>query len=197
MANPIAIECPECHKEMKAPAELQGKRIKCKGCGHAFVVKAAAAPAAAVKKPVDDEDEGPAGPYEFKQIQLKPRCPECAKELPSEDTAVCINCGYNMRTRTRVQTKKTVNITSADRFMWQLPGYLCILFIVVLVILDLLYWRWEPTKDELARSYWAWLSYGGFKVWGIVASLFVIAGLGTFAFKRLILNNEPPEIEVH
>lgn len=197
MANPIVIECPQCHKQMKAPAELQGKRIKCKACGQAFAVQAVPAKPAAPARVADDDDDGQVGPYGFQTIELKHRCPECAKELASEDTVVCLNCGYNLRTRTRVKTKKTVNITSTDRFLWLLPGYLCLLFIVVLLVLDLLYWRWQPDADEMVRSNWAWLSYGGFKVWTIVGSLFVIVGLATFAYRRLLIHNEPPEIEVH
>lgn len=197
MANPIVVECPQCHKQIKAPAELEGKRIKCKACGQAFAVQAAPAAPTAAKPPAADDDEGPAGPYGFKEIKLKARCPECAKELPTEDTVICINCGYNMKTRVRTHIKKTVNITSSDRFMWLLPGYLCILGIVVLIILDLLYWLWKPDADEMARSNWAWLSYGGFKVWGIVASVALIIVLATFAYKRLLVNNEPPEIEIH
>ena len=34
--------CPECKKQMKAPAELEGKKIRCKGCGTPVPVKAAA-----------------------------------------------------------------------------------------------------------------------------------------------------------
>src|SRR5262249_11308644 len=43
MATTIAVSCPECHKQIKAPPEVQGKKIRCKACGHVFVVKAARA----------------------------------------------------------------------------------------------------------------------------------------------------------
>jgi DNA-directed RNA polymerase subunit RPC12/RpoP len=40
MATTIAVSCPECHKQIKAPPDLQGKKIRCKACGHVFLVKA-------------------------------------------------------------------------------------------------------------------------------------------------------------
>ena len=38
MPSMIAVACPECHKEMKAPATLLGKSIRCKHCGHTFAL---------------------------------------------------------------------------------------------------------------------------------------------------------------
>lgn len=38
MTTTIVITCPKCKKQMKAPADLEGKRIKCKPCGTVFVV---------------------------------------------------------------------------------------------------------------------------------------------------------------
>ena len=37
MPASITIVCPECDKEMKAPADVAGKKIRCKGCGAMFV----------------------------------------------------------------------------------------------------------------------------------------------------------------
>jgi DNA-directed RNA polymerase subunit RPC12/RpoP len=43
MATTIAVSCPECDKQIKVPAQVQGKKIRCKACGHTFVVKASSA----------------------------------------------------------------------------------------------------------------------------------------------------------
>ena len=45
----ITTACPSCKREMKVPAELAGKKVRCKGCGAVIPVPAAdaAAPAAA------------------------------------------------------------------------------------------------------------------------------------------------------
>jgi DNA-directed RNA polymerase subunit RPC12/RpoP len=39
MAATFVISCPECQKKFKGREELQGKKIRCPKCGHAFVVE--------------------------------------------------------------------------------------------------------------------------------------------------------------
>jgi hypothetical protein len=50
MASVTEITCPDCDKTLKVPDSVFGKKIKCKYCGHAFVVED------------PDEDEKPAKP---------------------------------------------------------------------------------------------------------------------------------------
>ena len=53
MAEKLDIACPSCGKGMKVPAEVVGKVIRCKACGHTFAVTdPAAKPRPAVAKPV-------------------------------------------------------------------------------------------------------------------------------------------------
>jgi DNA-directed RNA polymerase subunit RPC12/RpoP len=59
MAN-ILITCPKCKKQLPGPAELQGKKIRCKSCGQAFVVKAAAPTKGAPAKTVPASQPGKA-----------------------------------------------------------------------------------------------------------------------------------------
>jgi DNA-directed RNA polymerase subunit RPC12/RpoP len=40
MAETITITCPDCEKQLKGPAELAGKRVRCKFCSHIFTVAA-------------------------------------------------------------------------------------------------------------------------------------------------------------
>ena len=109
MATTIVIVCPECKKEMKAPAELEGKKIRCKGCGSAVPVKATAAPpsakaaappkpakaGAASKKPVKpkpakkrDDDLGDGKPYDVTTLDLAPRClPPDSAARPVDESA--------------------------------------------------------------------------------------------------------------
>ena len=35
----LDVTCPNCDKALKVPADLEGRRVKCKGCDEAFVVK--------------------------------------------------------------------------------------------------------------------------------------------------------------
>jgi hypothetical protein len=62
MATPIAVSCPECHKQIKAPPEVAGKKIRCKACGHTFVAKAA--PDKRPAKAPAPADEVPVSPLE-------------------------------------------------------------------------------------------------------------------------------------
>jgi hypothetical protein len=40
MASTVTVTCPECGKQLKAPPAVLGKKIRCKGCGHAFAARA-------------------------------------------------------------------------------------------------------------------------------------------------------------
>ena len=96
MASPIVVTCPQCEKQIKAPPEAQGKKIRCKGCGHAFVVPAGAAveldehaglkeisaPVKARCAAADEDDDGESNPYGLKEdLETVPRCPHCAKQM--------------------------------------------------------------------------------------------------------------------
>lgn len=103
MAATIVISCPQCKKQMKVPAELQGKKVRCKECGTTFPVKAAvkseaakanpgkpaaaksanAKPAAApAKKPYQEpQDDGPVT-YSFQGDDYVPP-PEKKEEKPA------------------------------------------------------------------------------------------------------------------
>ncbi len=59
MAAMISFTCPECKTQLKGPADMQGKKARCKRCSHVFVLQAnapaapppAAPPAARGKTP--------------------------------------------------------------------------------------------------------------------------------------------------
>ena len=69
MATPLVASCPECRKQIKASDELAGKKVRCKGCGHVFVIPAAAAekpkpaPAKAKASSAAAEEEDGGNPY--------------------------------------------------------------------------------------------------------------------------------------
>lgn len=200
MADIIAVRCPECGREMKVRAELEGKKIRCKDCEAVFPVKAPPPPkkpAPAKKPPAGPpkrtEDEGEYGnpnPYGVTTVDLTPRCPHCATEL-DEDAVLCVNCGFNVLTREHLKTTRTVEGTGMEQFLWVLPGILCVLAIVALIGIDL-YWC-LLLGSHLADSSFDWLGYGGIKVWVVIASLFGIFFAGKFAIKRLLLNFTVPE----
>jgi hypothetical protein len=83
MPSAVEVPCPNCEKVLKVPESVFGKKIKCKDCGHPFVVKDPNAPKATgptkpggpskpgggavkAKKEEPKEDPKPApAPYKF------------------------------------------------------------------------------------------------------------------------------------
>jgi DNA-directed RNA polymerase subunit RPC12/RpoP len=199
----IAISCPKCESQIKVPPELEGKKIRCKECSYVFVVKVPPGAKAAVKgeKPApakepakagadDDED---ANPYEMSHTSLLPRCAYCAKELESEEQVVCLHCGYNHRTRERIQTDKTYEPTAGEWILHLLPGILCacVLLLAVLIIVDGFLFRaekeaaWEEATVNPYRL--------GLVIWRAVFWAFIGFFAARFAVKRLILHTRPTE----
>src|SRR5262249_42752373 len=66
----ISITCPECSKQIIAPAEIEGKKIRCKSCGETFVARAAAPETFALE--VEPEPEKPAPKAAVKKAPAKP-----------------------------------------------------------------------------------------------------------------------------
>jgi hypothetical protein len=205
MAATITITCPECDKQIKAPAGVLGKKIRCKACGHVFAVggPAPARPAGKPAKPAKpkaapgkrppDEDEEDANPYAVAELSLAPRCPHCAADMDPDDV-VCLSCGYNTMTREQVRPRKVRDVTGLDVFLWLLPGILCVLGALGLITFAVLYclmiedWVGEDVWYSFVRSL-------GIKIWIVIPILFIVYVMGRFAFKRLIINNSPPEVE--
>jgi len=190
MASLIDITCPECKKQMKAPETMQGKKIRCRGCGHTFAV------AASSKKPsaldVDDDEANPYGVVNEQETVV--RCPHCTHEMESKEAVICLHCGYNIQTRQRLGTKQVIETSGGEHFAWLLPGIMAVVGILVLIGFDLFYCLAFPKMVEKSEDY-KWLSYGGIRVWIVILTFFVMAILGKFAYRRLIVNPTPPEIE--
>jgi hypothetical protein len=216
MTAAITVTCPGCVKDMRAPAAARGKKVRCKGCGHVFVVPAGPAkskPAARAPGGKKAQDEGllpenstiplareedavddDGKPYGVTTLDLTPRCPHCANEM--EDGAViCLHCGYNTHSRDFHRTRKVADITGGDIFLWLLPGILCVILILVLIAFDLWYVLAVPDLVHNSES-WEWLGAGAIRLWLVIGSLFAMYHAGKFAFYRLILNPRPPEVEV-
>ena len=209
----IAISCPKCEKQIKLPAELAGKKIKCKECLHVFVVKAPPAKAAdkgakagkgaadkeqkaaaAKAAATDEEDDGKS--YGVTEESFLPRCAYCAKEMESEEQVVCLHCGYNHRTRERVPMKKTYETTGGDYFIWLLPGILCALGTLIMIGCIVMFWTlFRKLEVEYDPEWWGIFFGLWARIWGTVICLFIGFLLTRFAVKRLILHPTPPERE--
>lgn len=205
MAVTSVVECPECHKKFKGRPELEGKTVRCPACQKSFTVRGMAVdsgagavavasappPAAAKKRPWEDDDDDDPNPYQVTHLDLTPRCPHCAGDLRTEEDIICLHCGYNLQTRQLGSTKKTIQHTAGEHFMYLLPGLACVFAILVLVNLDIFYCLVLP---RLVKDSWMeFVDHESMRLWMVVLSLFITWGLGMFAFKRLILEPKPPE----
>lgn len=208
MADAILIACPECSKQLRTPSHLQGKKIRCKACGHTFTAKAGggrddeSGPALARAKTKGDGSKGPHpdyeadnNPYAVVDTGLSVRCPHCAGEMESEDAVICLHCGYNRQQRERHQTKKTYETTGMDYFMWLLPGIACAISVLAMIgFIVFLILSLKPIVEENKEAWWAFAPKI-LQVWGTIFSLSVIFFTAKFAIKRLIFNPIPPERE--
>lgn len=209
-AAAIKLTCPQCNKTLQVPPVLQGKKVRCSGCTATLLVPAAAAPAAA--KAAAAKAEAPAPPptkpdgmtneewgvitgYGLKKESDAPRCPFCANDLEDERQVVCLNCGYNLLTRDRLPQRVLQPVTLGQHLLWLLPGIACLL--VALLFVGLIVAIWTGTPD-LSPIYMDWIQTMKWsRVYSTVACLFVIWSTGYFAFRRLVLNFHPPEVEKH
>lgn len=204
MPETLIIACPKCEKQLKAPAEVIGKKIRCKGCSEIFVAAAAPVPAAGKPeaKPAapppgkagDDDDLGDGKPYGINIEQLGARCPECANAM-EEGSIICLKCGYNTRSRSRAQIKRVRDITGFDVFLWLLPGILSLITVIGLIVWEVLYLlkgsEWFATEE-----WYGFLASGFMKLYWTIFTLFLLWFLGKIVVKRLILQRRPPEVEI-
>lgn len=221
MAPTVVITCPECEKQITAPVTLDGKKIRCKGCGHTFVVRAdvgekdepgppakpkpkpaakakpAPQPARAkakakAKAPGKPADDDDPNPYQVTDIDLTPRCPHCAGDMEPGDV-ICLHCGYNTQTRMRANTRVTIEHDFLDWFLHLLPVGLCILLIFAQIgnIVFLLLFL-TPIIEANKEAWW---NFGprAMQLWGSVLSLAIIFFCARFSIIRLVWHLRPPE----
>jgi predicted Zn finger-like uncharacterized protein len=204
----MITSCPNCKKQIKVPAEVAGKKIKCKACNTVFVAASTAVrpksdqpkPPDTYKPVDDDEDEGEAKPYGVTDLDLAPRCPYCAHEMDSHEQVICLNCGYNTVTRQMGKTRRIKDITGMQWFLWLLPGILCVvLFLIcglelVNVIAGYIMFGEEKKAemDPMARP-----CYNCCVLWTSIFCIWVMYLTAKFSIKRLILQPKPPEEELH
>jgi len=207
--EPIKINCPECKKVIAIPPDLIGKKVRCKGCSKVFEAqkpapaKEPAKPAEADKKKQfigdDPDDDGKA--YGMHDMIIVARCPNCAKELSSEDAVLCIFCGYNNLTRQIATTRKTYDITGADVFFWNLPGIIGVIICLILLTINIVYMlkidEWCSPEEGQSNSapWYGFLAHGSIKLWLYIISSFILFTVGRFSFMRLVLENKPKEEE--
>jgi hypothetical protein len=155
----------------------------------------------------DDEDEDIPGkaPNPFGVIREDdvPRCPHCAKELDPPDAAICVNCGFNNKTRVKAETKKVIAAGASDWMSHLGPGIIALLIVIGLVVVDIVCaanmrgWMEggmleSDDKDMTGRKKML-VQPGAFSMMIIAISLAVIIPAVKFAIRRLILDYKPEE----
>jgi hypothetical protein len=140
--------------------------------------------------------EGQRNPYGLEDISLAPRCPHCAKEMPSADAVICLHCGYNTQTRTHIKTKRTFANTAQDRLHWRLPGIVGVFLVVLFSAwIGFVWFAFSPLAEQNPTEWWVWFDGLPFKVWTSIPAAFIVFFSGVLAYKRLIAQREPPETE--
>lgn len=138
--------------------------------------------------PAEEEEKA----YGVTDLDLTPRCPNCANALESEDAVVCLYCGYNLVTRRWATTKKVYANTLGDHILWLLPGLAALFTICLLIIFCLFYCLVLPGW----AGGWLVLFVGEqVRIWVVIFVLSCIWTLGFFGYKRLIIEPTPPEVE--
>jgi predicted Zn finger-like uncharacterized protein len=131
-----------------------------------------------------------------------PRCPFCAKEMESQEAMICLHCGYNTRTRTRPQVKAVYQPSFIEMFMWLLPGILCFLTIIGMLVWYLIFWRmieiwlvgsWFEDEAGPPPTYLGGLGPGFMRLYQGLIIIFLSVPLVRIGYKRLFINNKPPE----
>jgi hypothetical protein len=226
----INISCPECGKQIRAPASVLGKKIRCKGCDEVFVAREDVdevdevedveeveeaprkkKPAAKKPEPKKPEPKKPepkkasgdedANPYGVTIEDDSNRCPHCAAAMLSEDAIICVECGYNTQTREKGETKKTIEPTGMEVFLWLLPGILHTILSICIIVWFVIHWGFlydwlGGEKAEKDGEWQMFFAHQSMRIWVTVPLIFVLVNSVWAAILRLAINNKPPEAEL-
>jgi rubredoxin len=222
MAENILITCPDCQKQLKGPAELLGKKIRCKTCGYIFTVKAApAANASADRQPAKAAPAAKAkasGPAKGKASELAPqKNPPPAKPAEEEESKTlykfhdivlghrCPQCAAELEDEDSIiclncgyntQTRsRTVTVMTIENTMMEWILWLApgvLCAFAVLVAIGVICFLWIYFSHRDEKGELRQLIFA-MQVWGSVFTAFLGWYAGRFAVKRLIRNYHPPE----
>ena len=115
---PIAVSCPTCGRQLKAPDEAAGKTVACPKCAARMVLPAAelAAPSPPVLLPAAPEerdDEPDDGPPKKKRSSRRREDDDYEDDEPAR-TKYCHECGRRIRARAEICPKCGVRQPEGD-----------------------------------------------------------------------------------
>lgn len=165
----------------------------------------AAPPPPPPKAPADEEEFDP-NKYTLSHTNdSMPRCPFCAHELSSTEARICLHCGYDTVKRMRPEIKAVYAPTAGQIFLWILPGILAILTMAGMWVWYLFFWdliqgwledSWFEDEKGPPTTYIAAASPSMFRLYHALLICFLCVPLIRFAYKRLVVNNTPPERKI-
>jgi hypothetical protein len=168
-----------------------------------------AAPAAPAPPPPKvappDEEYDPNKYVPSEAVDTLPRCPFCAHQLSSLDARICLYCGYDTVKRQRPEVKAVYAPGIGQIFLWILPGILAILTIIGMIVWYLFFWdlivgwledSWFEDEKGPPPTYIGAASPSMFRLYHALLIVFLSVPLIRFAYKRLIVNNLPPEQKI-
>jgi DNA-directed RNA polymerase subunit M/transcription elongation factor TFIIS len=195
------------------PAKPKAKATQAKaGPGKPSPTKAEASPpadgpAGGYKFEGEEEDED-AGPKQYSLEQTNDsiaRCPFCAQEMESNEARICLNCGYNTRTRMRPQIEQVYQNSFGKVFLWLLPGILCVLTMIGLLVWYIIFWMrievwmadsWFEDEPGPPKTYLIGLGPGFCRLYLALITAAIYVPLVRFSYRRLIKNNKPQEQKI-
>lgn len=221
--NVFVVEIPKKASvpEAKAPAPEAKKAAKPAKQGAAEQKKQEQKPEAPMKFADEEGNDDDGKAYGMGADDMPSfRCPQCANELEGPDAILCLECGFNIRTRTIAEKRRVKEITGEDKFYYMLPAFLCILGIFAL----LGYWcfhhfampsdiidNWDEVvddpkmegksrariiADDRIEGWYTMLFHPAIEMPMLFMFLMFSWKMGRFAFKRLVLQPTPPEVEI-
>ncbi|HEX3150482.1 MAG TPA: hypothetical protein VHR66_20555 [Gemmataceae bacterium] len=191
-----------------APGKGKAKSTPAKAPPSAEEEPAAPADIARVsyREGMDDDDED--GPKQYsleKTNDTLPRCPFCAMEMEAVDARICLHCGYNTRTRQRPIVKHVYQHTAGELFLHWLPGILCILTMIGLLVWYIIFWMnievwmedsWFEDEKGPPVTYLGGLGPGFLRLYLFLLSAALYVPLFRIAWKRLVKQNKPQERKI-
>ncbi len=171
--------------EASGPARDDDTRIPMKG-----ELKEEEEPIALQPAATGEEGEDP---YAVTHLDLAPRCPNCAHEMPSATAVVCLNCGYNTLTREWGKTEKTIGISFGRHMAYLLPGFLALFGLIAWGVLQLCFIILWP--HWVAGTWMDFSDHESLRMWSTTVGMGLVFALGRYCYIRFMVKPLPEELK--
>src|SRR5262249_9482758 len=151
---------PACAKVFVVPAEKPTEKVPAAGADEPAL---SALPPTAKPLGFADEGEEDAKAYGVTELDIAPRCPNCAQLMADEKAFICLFCGYNTLTREVGKTQKTVSHTFGEHFAYLFPGIAVAL--TAFAFVGALTYFSVVLPGDLYKSSFAFLDHESLRMW--------------------------------